>query len=80
MMSCYNFKVPRNKGRRVIKRLSTRYELSEKLTSQILRFMDDEAETGELSCEDEKYCVNVKIRETDFDIYLFSSQITVDID
>ena len=75
-------KVHRHKGADVIERLSKRYELSEDVTSQILFVINDSTQTGDFSFghEDEKYFVNLKIRETDFDIHLRSCQIIEEID
>ena len=74
------FKVPRSEGVKMIERLSKRYDLSDSATSQILRFLEDEAQTGELSLEDEKYFVNVEIRGPEFDIKLSRSESLIDID
>ena len=75
-------KVLRSDGADVIERLSKRYGLSEDVQTEILLIIDDPAQTGEFSFggEDEKYSVNVRMRETDFDIHLHSCQIIEDID
>ena len=62
----------------MIERLSKRYQLSDDVTSQILRAADDKGETGNFCFEDEKYSVEVKIRENDIDICLFCSLIMTD--
>lgn len=41
--------------------------------------MDDPNQTGEFSFEDEMYLVNIKIRESNFDIHLRCCQIMEDI-
>ena len=74
--------LPKNLEKNVIERLSKRYGLSEDFQSEILPIIDDPAQTGDFSFghEDEKYCINVKMRETDFDIHLHFCQIIEDID
>ena len=76
------FKIPRSKGASKIEELSKRYELSENFTSKILLIMDDPNQTGDFyfDHEDEKYSINIKIRESDLDIHLRCCQIMENID
>ena len=64
----------------MIKRLSKRYELSEHVTSQLVHIMNHPTQTGDFNHEDDKYCVNVRIRETDFDIHLCFREVKETID
>ncbi len=64
----------------MIEKLSRRYELSEKVTSEILRIVNDEAQTGLFPFEDEKYSVNLRIRPTEFDIHFCRSVVMVNVD
>ena len=60
----------------MVDRLSTRYDLSEYITSQMLRIMDNDVQCGEYSLKDDKYSVLVVKRETDFDVKLIRASIT----
>ena len=60
----------------MVERLSTRYELSENITSEMLQIMDNDVPCGEHQLKDENYSVLVVKRETDFDVKLFRASIT----
>jgi hypothetical protein len=60
----------------MVERLSTRYELSENITFEMLQIMDKSVPCGEHQLKDENYSVLVVKRETDFDVKLFRASIT----
>ncbi|CAB4023282.1 Hypothetical predicted protein [Paramuricea clavata] len=70
------FKLARGEYAHMVERLSTRYKLSENITSQMLQKMDNDVPCGEHPLKDENYSVLVVKRETDFDVKLFRASFT----
>ena len=69
--------IPKCKRVVVIEKLSKRYELPEYVTSKILLATDDD-EMGISSFEDEKFYVEIRIREAEFNLCIRCSQLKIE--